>query len=166
MKLFNVAELGNFKLWFGWGFPPILLGALVITYFHSVPIGLGASAVLLAWFYESGRTTCSRCAYYGTSKCGLPGLIAPFLTERKSAASLPLEQVRSHMRLDMAVILFINALYAIEPWYLPLALVWTVGAWRISLGPKRHHRLLARLRSSPAGKGLPTRRIPITPAPK
>ncbi len=166
MKLFSVAELGSFKWWFGWGFPPIPLGALAIAFFHSLPTGLGASAVLLAWFYESGRTTCSHCAYQGTSKCGLPGLIAPFLTERKSAAPLPLEGVRSHMRLDMAVILFINGLYAIEPWFLPLALVWTVGAWRISFGPKRHHGLLARLRSDPARRGLPTRRIPIMPAPK
>ncbi len=70
------------------------------------------------------------------------------------------------MRLDMAVILFISALYAIEPWFLPFAVVWTVGAWRISLGPKRLHGLLAKLRSSPAGKGLPTRRIPIVPTPK
>ncbi len=161
MKLFKIAELGGFKQWFGWGFPPILLGALAIAYLHSLAIGLGASAVLLAWFYEGGRTTCSRCAYYATSKCGLPGLIAPFLTERKSAASLSLERVRSHMRLDMAVILFINALYAIEPWFLPLALVWTAGAWRISFGPKRHHGLLVRLRAKPAGDGAarPTIRI-------
>ena len=30
MKALKLADIGSFKIWFGWGFPPILLGAVVI----------------------------------------------------------------------------------------------------------------------------------------
>ncbi len=163
MKSFRDSTLGSFKIWFGWGFPPILLGSVIIAFVHSLWVGLGASFVLLLWFYEGGRTTCSRCAYYGTSKCGLPGLIAPLLTERRSAASLSLEKIRSHMHLDMLVIFFINALYLLEPWFLPLALAWTLGAWQISFGPKRHHGLMVQLRAGQSSKSIPIRQIPVIP---
>lgn len=110
MKIFRDTELGSFKIWFGWGFPLILLGTVAIAYFHILWVGLAVSAVLLLWFYEGGRTTCSRCAYDATSKCGLPGLIAPLLTKRRSAASLSVEKIHSHMHLQMIVIFFVNAL--------------------------------------------------------
>ena len=161
MKALKLADIGSFKIWFGWGFPPILLGAVVIAFFHGWGTGLATTAVLLLWFYEGGRTTCSRCAYYGTSKCGLPGLIAPLLTERRSAASLSLEKIRSHMHLDILVIFFINALYLLEPWFLPLAVIWTIGAWRISFGPKRHHGLMVQFRARQSSKSIPIRQIRI-----
>ena len=166
MKSFRDSTRGSFKIWFGWGFPPILLGAVILAFIHSLWIGLCVSFVMLLWFYEGGRTTCSRCAYYGTSKCGLPGLIAPLLTERRSAASLSLEKILSHMHLDMLVIFFINALYLLEPWLLPVALAWTLGAWRISFGPKRHHGLMLRLRDRPVGDTQVKTMIPIIPASK
>lgn len=161
MKSFRDSTLGSFKIWFGWGFPPVLLGAVIIAFAHSIWIGLGATTVMLLWFYEGGRTTCSRCAYYGTSKCGLPGLIAPLLTERRSAASLSLEKIQSHMHLDMIVIFFINALYLLQPWLLPLAAMWTLGAWHISFGPKRHHGLTVHLRAGQALQSSSMRKIPI-----
>ena len=166
MNAFKLSDIGSFKIWFGWGFPPILLGAVVIAFFHDWGTGLATAAVLLLWFYEGGRTTCSRCAYYGTSKCGLPGLIAPLLTERRSPASLSLEKIRSHMHLDMLVIFFINALYLLEPWFLPLAMIWTIGAWRISFGPKRHHGLMVQLRPGKLSKRIPIQQISIAAAPK
>lgn len=163
MKSFRDSTLGSFKIWFGWGFPPILLGAVAIAFVHGLGTGFATAAVLLLWFYEGGRTTCSRCAYYGTSKCGLPGLIAPLLTERRTAASLSLEKIRSHMHLDMLVIFFINALYLLEPWFLPLALAWTLGAWQISFEPKRHHGLMVQLRAGQSSKSIPIRQIPVIP---
>lgn len=73
----------------------------------------------LMWFYETGQTTCARCAYYGTVTCGLPGLIAPMLTERKAADSLPPARIRSHLRLDLWILVFLTGLYALQRWLLP-----------------------------------------------
>ena len=138
-------------LWFGLGLPPILVGALLIAFVWSPYLAAAAFGVLLAWFYETGRTTCSRCAYYGTAKCGLPGLIAPLLTERKAAASILLAQIRSHRYLDVWILVLLNGIYYLQPWLLPVALIWSVGVWQIALGPKRHHGLLHRLRAPDVG---------------
>lgn len=142
-----------FTLWFGFGLPPLVAGALGIAFAQSVPLGLAISGVFIAWFYETGRTTCSRCAYYGTAKCGLPGLIAPLLTERKPAATLTDARIRSHLYLDLWILVFLNGIYALQPWLLPASLVWAIGVWRIALGPKRHHGLLVRLRKARAPVG-------------
>lgn len=152
-----------FTLWFGLGLPPLVIGALAIAFAESGWLGAAASGVLLAWFYETGRTTCARCAYYGTAKCGLPGLIAPLLTEKKPAASLPPERIRSHLYLDLSILVFLNGLYAVQPWLLPASLIWSMGVWCISLGPKRHHGLLYRLRERPSPGGATLQRIPIVP---
>lgn len=150
-----------FTLWFGLGLPPLVIGALAIAFAESWWLGAAASGIFLAWFYETGRTTCARCAYYGTAKCGLPGLIAPLLTRKKSAESLPAERIRSHMNLDLWILVFLNGLYALQPWWLPLPLVWSIGVWCISLGPKRHHGLLHKLRERPAARVAALRGIPI-----
>ncbi|MCI4429656.1 MAG: hypothetical protein JHC40_10875 [Burkholderiales bacterium] len=146
MSLRQLFERRLFTLWFGWGLPPVLAGALVIAFADSWPLGVAASSVFLAWFYETGRTTCSRCAYYGTAKCGLPGLIAPLLTQKKPAESLSPDRIRSHLYLDLWMLIFFTGLYVLQPWALPVPLIWSIGVWCISLGPKRHHGLLVRLR--------------------
>lgn len=40
---------GVFTLWFGWGLPPVLAGALAISFTESWPSGAAASTVFLAW---------------------------------------------------------------------------------------------------------------------
>lgn len=150
-----------FTLWFGFGLPPLLIGAVSIAMAESWLLGLAASGVFLAWFYETGRTTCSRCAYHGTAKCGLPGLVAALLTEKKSADSLSPERIRSHLQLDLWILVFVNGLYALAPWLLPVALVWSIGAWCIALGPKRHHGLLYRLRQPQRADSATLTAIPI-----
>jgi hypothetical protein len=152
-----------FTLWFGLGFPPVLAGALAIAFAESWQLGTAASGVLLAWLYHTGQTTCARCAYYGTAKCGLPGLLAARLTERKPAESLSLERIRSHRQLDLWVVAFINGIYALQPWLLPLSLVWSLGVWCIALGPKRHHGLLHRLRQPLPVRGSTFKGIDIAP---
>ncbi len=151
-----------FTLWFGWGLRPVLAGALAISFAEGWALGLAASAVFLAWFYETGRTTCSRCTYHGTAKCGLPGLIAPLLTPKKPAESLSPERVRAHLYLDLWILLLLNGLYALQPWALPVPVIWSIGVWRIALGPKRHHGLLYRLREAPPPRAATLRAMPIT----
>jgi hypothetical protein len=161
MKIRKLFEQKLFTLWFGWGLPPVLAGALAIAFAESWPLGVVASGVFLAWFYETGRTTCSRCAYHGTAKCGLPGLIAPLLTPKKAPETLSPEQIRSHLYLDLWILAFLNGLYALQPWALPLSLIWSIGVWRISLGPKRHHGLLYKLREQPSASIGALKFIPI-----
>jgi hypothetical protein len=43
-----------------------------------------------------------------------------------------------------------NAIYCLEPLWLPMMLIWTIGAWLISFGPKRFHGLLFRLKTEHA----------------
>ena len=75
--------------------------------------------------------------------------IAPLLAETKSPESLPPERIRSHLYLDLWVLAFAIGLYALQPWLPPVPLIWSIGVWRISLGPRRHHGLLYRLREQP-----------------
>ena len=161
MKVRTLFGQSWFTLWFGLGLPPLLFGALGIAFAEAWWLGAAASGVFAAWFYESGRTTCSRCAYYGTAKCGLPGLIAPLLTPKQSPASLSPERIRSHRILDLWVLVLLNGLYSLEPWWLAAPLIWSIGVWRISLGPKRHHGLLYRLRERPLADAGALRSITI-----
>ena len=140
-----------FTLWFGIGFPLIVAGTLFIAFGRHPLLGAAVLAVLLAWFYETGRTTCSRCAHFGTAHCGLPGLIAPLLTRRRSPSTLSRARVRSHFYLDLWILVFLNGIYCLEPMLLPAMVVWSLGAWRMALGPKRYHGLLHRLRSREDG---------------
>lgn len=135
-----------FTLWFGIGFPLILAGTFFIAFRTDVFFGIAVTAVVCAWFYETGRTTCSRCAYSGTAKCGLPGLIAPLVTRRRSPATISAARIRRHLHLDLCMLLFLNVVYCLEPWLLPIMVIWSVGAWRIAVVPKRYHGLLYRLR--------------------
>lgn len=151
-----------FTYWFGFGLPLILIGALLIAFAYSPYLGGAVLLTLGAWLFDTGRTTCSRCAYYGTAKCGLPGLIAPLLTEKKPANLISQARVRSHLRVDLWILALFNAIYSLEPALLPVALLWSAGVWRISLGPKRYHGLLFRLRIPDTAAAEPERRVPIS----
>jgi hypothetical protein len=134
-----------FTIWF-WMSAPILIGGLAIAFASCVWFGLLASVLAAVWFWETGETTCSRCPSYGTFRCGVPGKLVPLFWKRKSAASVSPSRIRLHFYFDVFLLLCVNATYILHPWLLPLALIWTAGAWWISLGPKRYHGLLHRLK--------------------
>jgi hypothetical protein len=71
MRLRSLAGQRLFTWWFGFGLPPLLAGALAIAFTEHALLGGAAAAVFIARFYETGRTTCSRCACHGAAKCGL-----------------------------------------------------------------------------------------------
>ncbi|HYV37737.1 MAG TPA: hypothetical protein VE988_18780 [Gemmataceae bacterium] len=135
-----------FTLWFALGHPPFCACAVIISVFTSFYLGALTIAILSFWIWKSFRTTCRRCAYYGTNKCGLPGMIVPYLFARTAPASITPAQVQRHHVLDLSVFAYLNAIYCLESWLLPVALLWTAGVWMISFGPKRYHGLLYRLR--------------------
>ena len=65
-------------------YPCIALGAVYLS-FRAYPLfGITTALVLASWALNSFATTCRRCAFYGTSKCGLPGLVIPYFFEKRS----------------------------------------------------------------------------------
>src|SRR5689334_4791282 len=68
-----------FFYWFGVGIPPFLIGTVVVAFWQSIAFGIVTSAIVLAWVADTFSTTCRRCPFYGTAKCGLPSLIVPYL---------------------------------------------------------------------------------------
>ncbi len=146
-----------FTVWH-WFAAPLLLGVFVIAFATNVYIGLLWSILFAVWFWDSGETTCSRCASYGSLNCGIQGTIMPLFWKRRSMASASQRRIRLHFYFDLLLFGAMIAVYCLEPIFLPIAVVWTVGAWLISFGPKRFHGLLFRLRES---QSTPTERISL-----
>jgi len=67
-------------------FPIIASGAVFITYRVHPLFGALTIVLLIAWVWHSFSTTCSRCHFYGTSKCGVLGSL--FLTSSRSDQQL------------------------------------------------------------------------------
>jgi hypothetical protein len=147
-----------FTVWH-WFAVPLLLGAFVIAFVTNAYIGLLWSILFAVWFWDSGETTCSRCSSYGSLNCGVQGKIIPLFWKRRSPASASRRRIRFHYYLDLLMIAAMNAVYCLEPIFLPIVLIWTLGAWLISLGPKRFHGLLFRLRESESTESM---RISLT----
>jgi hypothetical protein len=137
-----------FTMWF-WLGAPLLLGAFMIAFVTSLYLGLLFSALVAIWFWDMGETTCSRCSCYGTLGCGVQGKIIPLFWRKKSMASASPRRFRMHFYFDLFMLGVVNLVYCLEPVFLPIVLLWTLGAWWISFGPKRFHGLLFRLRPQP-----------------
>ncbi|WP_169978571.1 hypothetical protein [Tautonia rosea] len=151
-----------FTYWFGLGVPPFLIGAVAIAFVHGLWLGLATTAVILAWLVETFRTTCSRCPFFGTGRCGLPGLIAPLLFTRRSG-SVSSRRIRLHLAADLGMMAIVNAIYGLEPIFLPAVLLWSLVALMTVYGPKRFHGLLFQLKTE--AKGLPIIEFPSRSAP-
>ena len=153
MALLSSRRLFTFWHWFA---VPLLLGAFFITYATHVYLGLAWTVVFAIWFWDCGETTCSRCSSYDTLGCGIQGKIIPWFWKKKSMASASPVRIRMHFYFDVLMMVVVNAIYCLEPSWLPITLIWTLGAWLISFGPKRFHGLLFRLKveSEPAKSTL------------
>jgi hypothetical protein len=137
-----------FTLWFWFG-APLLLGALIIAYATGLYLGLAFTALTLVWFWDMGDTTCSRCSSYGTLGCGVQGKIIPWFWKKKSMASASPGRIRLHFYFDLVMMGLVNLLYCLAPIFLPVVILWSLGAWWISFGPKQFHGLLFRLKTEP-----------------
>lgn len=135
-----------FTLWVGLGVPPFFFGAAWLGFRGGVPFGLVNLLIMTAWAVTTARTTCRRCSFYGTAKCGLPGLVVPLFLSRLPAASMPLARLRSHYLVDLAMVLYINLVYlAFCPPLLVAVAVGSLVTWWTVFRPKRFHGLLPRL---------------------
>lgn len=134
-----------FQLWFGLGAPCFFFGALFL---------LGSKSILFAFLlfgayiwrvYDSFQKTCSRCQFYGSWKCGLPGKIVKlFFAKQNSPISSHTIQV--HAWVDGAFLIGVSLLYL---WLLgPIGLmlwIWPIGCYFIVYKPKQFHGLLWKL---------------------
>lgn len=137
-----------FTIWFGFGAPVYFFGALWLAFLINPYLGCAILGLYIWRIYNSFNTTCSRCSFYGTFKCGLQGKVVSLLF-RKKTDSISTNRIKIHFFTDL---LFIGLAYMIYLSYgiLPalLAAIWPIGAWLISLGPKKYHGLMWRLRKN------------------
>jgi hypothetical protein len=137
-----------FTLWFWFG-APLLMGAFIIAFATGLYLGFAFSALAVIWFWDMGETTCSRCSSYGTLGCGVQGKIIPLFWRKKSMASASPRRIRFHFFFDLLMLGLVHLIYCLEPIFLPILIVWSLGAWWISFGPKQFHRLLFRNKVQP-----------------
>jgi hypothetical protein len=153
-----------FTFWFGLGYPLFAAGALVSSYMTNIYVAAMTLLVLLTHIFVSFGTTCRHCPYYGTAKCGLPGLVVPWLFAKQQPGSLSMARIRIHFIFDLCCDFYLTGASSLQPCLLPLALGWTTGAWLISLGPKRYHGLLFRLRLDSEVHDRPRISLPLVSA--
>jgi hypothetical protein len=136
-----------FTLYFGLGIPPALFGSVGVAYRLGLTAGLVMSVITAAWLIETFVTTCSRCAFYGTTNCGLPGMVAPLIVKKRSPFSITKRRVQIHAALDVAMIMVVNIVYALAlPAVWPVIAICSIGGWIAVFRRRRFHGLLFRLK--------------------
>ena len=136
-----------FSFWFGLGIPPFLIGTVVVAFLQSITFGVVTSIITAAWVFDTFSTTCRRCPFYGTAKCGIPSLIVPYFLSKQSAFSISLLRVRLHYYADIAMILYVNYVYWHVPSFFPVVALCSFIGWLVVFQPKKFHGLLFRLNS-------------------
>lgn len=124
---------------------------------QSLAFGIIALAITTVWAWDTFSTTCRRCPFYDSTKCGIPSFIVPFFFKRKSAFSISLNRVRLHYYADAAMIVFVNFVYAHVPVLFPIVALCSLIGWLTVFRPKKYHGLLFRLTTTDtrAGRNYP-----------
>lgn len=138
-----------FTWYFGLGIPPALFGSVGVAYRLGIGAGILVTVVVGAWLFETFTTVCRRCAFYGTARCGLPGMVAPLLFGRRSAHDISRRRIAVHRALDLAMVALVNAIYLLAfPALWPVIAVCSIVGYVFVLRPKRFHGLSFRLRAT------------------
>ena len=137
-----------FTHYFGIGIPPALVGAIYAGWRIHPLVAVATALFQLTWAVVLVNKGCSRCRFYGTTKCGLPGKVAEVLVAKKDPWTISTSAVRWLHRSDLAIIAMVNLVYALG-WteVYPIVFVCTVGGWLTVFRRKRFHGLLYRLRN-------------------
>jgi hypothetical protein len=128
-------------------YPCIAFGAVYISFRVHPLFGIATALVLASWALNSFATTCRRCAFYGTSKCGLPGLVIPYFFEKRSAGSLPRWRIWANYYTDIGLMLYLNAIYLLQPILSPIVIGATGIVWMVIYRKKRFHGLMHLLKA-------------------
>ncbi len=123
-------------------YPCIALGAVYLSFRAYAIFGVITAFVLAGWALNSFATTCRRCAFYATSKCGLPGLVIPYFFEKRSASSLPHWRIWANYYSDIGLMVYLNAIYLLQPMLSPIVIGATGIVWMVIYRKKRFHGLM------------------------
>ena len=145
LKLFQSRRF--FTLWFGIGIPPFLIGTAVVAFLRGPLFGVVTSLIIVFWTLETVLTTCRRCPYYGSTKCGIPSMATPLVLKKLPAESISRRRVRVHYYIDLAMILYVNVVYWQVPVLSPVVAFCSVVGWLVVFRRKKFHGLLFRLDS-------------------
>ena len=138
----NIKPYKVFFLICGVIYPFILLGALFISFKTHLALGFLTLAFLAYWMSYAFSTTCCRCSFYGTSRCGLPGKIVPFLLKKKSIEGLPLWRIQLNYYNEMVLMVYINSVYLLVPMLFPIIVLLSVLVYKYVYKHKRFHGLM------------------------
>ena len=120
----------------------VAFGAVYLSFRAHPLLGIMTALVLASWALNSFATTCRRCAFYGTSKCGLPGLVIPYFFEKRSASSLPRWRIWANYYTDIGLMVYLNAIYLLQPMLSPIVICATGIVWMVIYRKKRFHGLM------------------------
>lgn len=140
-------------------FPLLCAGAVWISAARHLAFGIFTVGYLAAWVWHSFATTCSRCHFYGTGKCGIPGKVVPYFFKKRSLKDFPLWRIKANLASDVVLMAYLNAVYALRPVLLPFTLGATAIVWLMVYRRNRFHGLLYLL--EPKRQQRTNRTIPI-----
>lgn len=143
--MLKISDKRLFTVWFWFGVP-LLLGGLGIAFLNSWLLGLLTLLLLVGWVWHLADSACSRCSSYGTTECGIQGRIVLLIWKKRSVTGASQWRLRLQYYLDLAMMVYMNAVYTLFLPLLPVVIVWSIGAWFIVYGPSRYHGLLFKLR--------------------
>lgn len=123
-------------------YPLVMLGAVVLSFVESIWLGFLTVGILAYWMFYAFATTCCRCQFYGSSKCGLPGMVVPHLFKKKSITGLPLWRIKLNYCNDMGLMVYLNAVYVLLPLLLPVIVFSTWLVYQVVYKQKRFHGLM------------------------
>jgi hypothetical protein len=143
---FFKSDFKQFKFWFGFGSPVFLLMTLTISYLSSpMDVFYGYIIISQLWWWESLYTTCRRCPNYGTTNCGIQGLMVKHLVPF-SSKKLSRYRISQHKFFD----LFYMGISVLICWNFLItgiiASIWVIGVLKISFYPNKFHGLQFQLK--------------------
>jgi predicted neutral ceramidase superfamily lipid hydrolase len=138
----NIKPYNVFFIICGVIYPFILFGALLISFKTHLALGLLTLVILAYWMTYAFTTTCCRCSFYGTSRCGLPGKVVPLLLKKKSLNGLPLWRIKLNYYNEMVLMVYINSVYLLIPILSPLIILMSLLVYKFVYKHKRFHGLM------------------------
>ena len=139
-------DFKQFKFWFGFGSPIFLLMTLIVSYQYSQNEEFYGYIILSQlWWWESLYTTCRRCPNYGTSNCGIQGLmvqkLVPFTSNKLTKYRITQHKFFDLIYMGISVFICWNFLLTGI-----IAIIWVLGVLKISFYPNKFHGLQFQLK--------------------
>lgn len=155
-KQFHFTPYQIFYVLYGLFFPVSVLGAIIISYMQHPAFGLLTAVIFFSWVWHSFSTTCSRCQFYGTNKCGIPGIVVPYFFKKRSLVGFPLWRIKANYYSDIGLMIYLNLVYSLHPPLLRITLTINLIVWFVVYRKKRFHGLMYLLKKE---KKIPIRLV-------